>query len=309
MEKEEDGNEEELTLDDDICFDEDLEVVDSQPSLDDSLTLYMREMGVHPLLTHEEEVELCKKIKEGDASARDKMILSNLRLVISVAKRYGSSVSMSFQDIVQEGNIGLIKAVERYDYELGYKFSTYATWWIRQAITRALAVSGRAIRLPVHMIEKTKKYMAAVRKISYELDREPTDEEIKERLGITDQALTVFRCCMMDLTSLDSVVGDEDGPTLSEVIPDKNAKNPEDIIMKESLKDSLNPLLEELDPRELRILKLRFGLDGGEAHTLEDVGVIEGVTRERIRQIEGKALKKLRLSQRIRKLRDYQDMV
>lgn len=277
-----------------------LEGVDST----DPVRQYLREIGKVPLLNAEEEVELAKRYEEADRRAKDKLTESNLRLVVSIAKKYIGR-GLSLLDLIQEGNQGLIRAVEKYDWRRGYKFSTYATWWIRQAITRAIADQARTIRIPVHMVETINKLYRTSRRLMQELGREPTAEEIGEELELDgDRVREIFKIAQ-EVTSLETPVGDDGESFLGDFIADEGAPSPIDAASKQLLKDHLDDVLATLSDREARVLKLRFGLEGGKQMTLEEVGRVFGVTRERIRQIEAKALRKLKHPSRRKKLQDY----
>lgn len=272
--------------------------------LDDSVRMWLREIGKTPLLTVDEEVSLAKRIEAGDDEAKDVLTEANLRLVVSIAKRY-SGRGMSFPDLIQEGNIGLIRAVEKFDYRKGYKFSTYATWWIRQAITRAIADQGRTIRIPVHMVETINRLIKTSGQLLQELGREPTLDEIAVEMGIpTDRVSEIIRIAPEPL-SLETPIGEEEDSHLADFIEDQEAVSPSEAASSLILRDKIEESLNNLTPRERDVLKMRFGLDDGYSRTLEEVGRHFKVTRERIRQIEAKALKKLRHPSRSRKLRDY----
>ena len=276
-------------------------------SVDDPVRMYLREIGRIPLLTYDEELELAKKILEGDEDAKQKLAESNLRLVVSIAKKYVGR-GMLFLDLIQEGNMGLIKAVEKFDYTKGFKFSTYATWWIRQAITRAIADQARTIRIPVHMVETINKLTRIQRQLIQELGREPTAEEIAEKMdGMTPEKVREIQKISLEPVSLETPIGEEDDSHLGDFIEDEGAMSPDDYAANELLKDELNDVLLELTDREEKVLRLRFGLDDGRTRTLEEVGREFNVTRERIRQIEAKALRKLRHPSRSKKLKDYLD--
>lgn len=269
----------------------------------DSFKLYLKEIGRYDLLTSEEEVALAKRIQEGDVLARNKLAESNLRLVISYAKKYVGR-GLSLHDLVQEGNLGLMKAVEKFDYTKGYRFSTYATWWIKQAITRAIADNGRTIRIPVHMVEQLNKINRAERTLVQELGTEPTPEQVAKYLGMTVDHLISIRQQTAEPVSLDMPVGEEDDSILQDFCTD-DSKTPEDEITQMALRDQLEKAMSCLVPRERDVLRMRFGLDDGVPKTLEQVGLAFGVTRERIRQLESKALKKLRQPKTSRKLIDF----
>ncbi|MGB6839057.1 MAG: RNA polymerase sigma factor RpoD [Microgenomates group bacterium] len=270
----------------------------------DPVRQYLREIGKVPLLTAEEEIELAKRYEKADRRAKDKLTESNLRLVVSIAKKYIGR-GLSLLDLIQEGNQGLIRAVEKYDWRRGYKFSTYATWWIRQAITRAIADQARTIRIPVHMVETINKVYRTSRRLMQDLGREPTPEEIGEELEIDgDRVREIFKIAQ-EVTSLETPVGDDKESFLGDFIPDEGQPSPVDQASKQLLKDHLDEVLHTLSDREAKVLKLRFGLEGNKQMTLEEVGKVFGVTRERIRQIEAKALKKLKHPSRRKKLQDY----
>jgi RNA polymerase primary sigma factor len=266
--------------------------------------MYLKEIGRIPLLTSDEEFEYARRAVDGDEEAKRILAESNLRLVVSIAKRYVGR-GMLFLDLIQEGNIGLMKAVDKFDPEKGYKFSTYATWWIRQAITRALADQARTIRVPVHMVETINKLARVQRQLTQDLNREPTDEEIAKKLGISvDKVREVYKISQ-DPVSLETPIGEEDDSHLGDFIRDERTVSPEEYATEELLKEELAGVLLTLTDREEKVLRLRFGLDDGQCRTLEEVGQIFGVTRERIRQIEAKALRKLRHPSRSRKLKDF----
>jgi len=273
-------------------------------TLTDPVRMYLREIGRIPLLTAEEEVDLAKKIEKGSVAAKKKLIQSNLRLVVSIAKKYVGR-GMSFLDLIQEGNQGLMRAVEKYDWRRGYKFSTYATWWIRQAITRAIADQARTIRIPVHMVETINKLIRTSRKLMQELGREPTPEEVGAEMEISpDRVREIFKIAQ-DVTSLEKPVGDDEDSLLGDFIKDTKTPTPYDTASKQLLKENIEEVLSSLSDREAKVLKMRFGLGGYRPMTLEEVGREFGVTRERIRQIEAKALRKLKHPSRRKKLQDY----
>ena len=270
----------------------------------DPVRQYLREIGKVPLLTAEEEVELAKAYEKRDRKAKEKLTVSNLRLVVSIAKKYIGR-GLSLLDLIQEGNQGLIRAVEKYDWRRGFKFSTYATWWIRQAITRAIADQARTIRIPVHMVETINKLYRTSRRLMQDLGREPTPEEIGEELELSpDRVREIFKIAQ-EVASLETPVGDDKESFLGDFIPDESQLSPVDQASKQLLKDHLDEVLHTLSDREARVLKLRFGLEGNKQMTLEEVGRVFGVTRERIRQIEAKALRKLKPPSRRKKLQDY----
>ena len=289
--------------------DEELEItVDSVDAFaDDSVRLYLREIGKIPLLSQEEEQELAKKIVKGNKKAKDKMVEANMRLVVSIAKRY-SGRGLDFLDLIQEGNTGLLRAVEKFDPEKGFKFSTYATWWIRQAITRAIADQARTIRIPVHMVETINKTMRATRKLTQELNREPTVDEIAKEMDMEPEKVEYVMRIKQDIASLDQSVGrdgDDEDSVLGDFVEDEERATPEDSAANQLLKEQLAEIISTLSDREQKIIKLRFGIGGGRPHTLEEVGAEFSVTRERIRQIEAKALSKLRKHKDTKKLHEY----
>ena len=275
-------------------------------SIEDPVRMYLKEIGKVPLLSAEEEIELAKKMEEGDEEAKKKLAEANLRLVVSIAKRYVGR-GMLFLDLIQEGNLGLIKAVEKFDYRKGYKFSTYATWWIRQAITRAIADQARTIRIPVHMVETINKLIRVSRQLLQELGREPTPEEIAEEMDMNVDRVREILKISQEPVSLETPIGEEEDSHLGDFIQDDNVPVPADAAAFTLLKEQLIEVLGTLTEREQKVLRLRFGLDDGRARTLEEVGKEFNVTRERIRQIEAKALRKLRHPSRSRKLKDYLD--
>ncbi len=273
-------------------------------ALDDPVRMYLKEIGKVDLLTAEEEVELAKRMEMGDMEAKQRLVEANLRLVVSIAKRYVGR-GMLFLDLIQEGNMGLIKAVEKFDYRKGYKLSTYATWWIRQAITRSIADQARTIRIPVHMVETINKLVRTSRQLLQELGREPTAEEIAEEMGLTPERVREIQKIAQEPVSLETPIGEEEDSHLGDFIEDVDAVAPAEAASFMLLKEQIEEVLDTLNEREQRVLRLRFGLDDGKSRTLEEVGREFGVTRERIRQIEAKALRKLRHPQRSKKLRDY----
>jgi RNA polymerase primary sigma factor len=295
-------NEEELT-------DEDLAITAENVDAfaDDSVRMYLREIGKIPLLTPEEEAELATKIVKGNKKAKDKMVESNMRLVVSIAKRYVGR-GLDFLDLIQEGNTGLMRAVEKFDPEKGFKFSTYATWWVRQAITRAIADQARTIRIPVHMVETINKVLRTTRKLTAELNREPTNEEIAEALDMEPDKVDYVMRIKQDIASLDASVGregDDEDSVLGDFVEDEERDSPEESAANQILKEQLSEIISTLTDREQKIIKLRFGIGGGRPHTLEEVGSEFDVTRERIRQIEAKALAKLRKNKETKKLHEY----
>ena len=273
-------------------------------SVDDPVRMYLREIGRIPLLTYEEELELAKKILQGDEEAKQKLAESNLRLVVSIAKKYVGR-GMLFLDLIQEGNMGLMKAVEKFDYTKGFKFSTYATWWIKQAITRAIADQARTIRIPVHMVETINKLIRTSRHLLQQLGREPTPEEIAAEMEIPVEKVAEIQKIAQDPVSLETPIGEEDDSHLGDFIQDDDSPAPHDAASYTLLREQLEEVMNTLTPREAKVLKLRFGLEDGKSRTLEEVGREFNVTRERIRQIEAKALRKLRHPSRSKKLRDY----
>jgi RNA polymerase primary sigma factor len=279
------------------------EAIDSV-SLDDPVRMYLKEIGRVALLKAEQEVHYAKLIEQGDEEAKNQLTEANLRLVVSIAKKYIGR-GMSFLDLIQEGNMGLIRAVEKFDYHKGYKFSTYATWWIRQAITRAIADQARTIRIPVHMVETINKLVRVSRRLLQELGREPNDEEIAEEMGITPEKVREITKVSQDPVSLETPIGEEEDSHLGDFVEDKEATAPSDAASLTMLRTEVEDILDTLTPRERRVLQLRFGLIDGHQRTLEEVGKRFGVTRERIRQIEAKALRKLRHPSRSKKLKDY----
>ncbi|MBO5342124.1 MAG: RNA polymerase sigma factor RpoD [Lachnospiraceae bacterium] len=312
MDSEEEPVDEELLLADseELDVDVDVENIDlSVPEgvgIEDPVRMYLKEIGKVPLLSAEEEIELAKKMEMGDEDAKKRLAEANLRLVVSIAKRYVGR-GLLFLDLIQEGNLGLIKAVEKFDYRKGYKFSTYATWWIRQAITRAIADQARTIRIPVHMVETINKLIRVSRQLLQELGREPTPEEIAAVLKMPEERVREILKISQEPVSLETPIGEEEDSHLGDFIQDDNVPVPADAAAFTLLKEQLGEVLSTLTEREQKVLRLRFGLDDGRARTLEEVGKEFNVTRERIRQIEAKALRKLRHPSRSRKLRDYLD--
>lgn len=283
------------------------EVIPNLPdsvSIDDPVRMYLKEMGKISLLTADQEVEIATRIANGDESAREKLAEANLRLVVSIAKRYVGR-GMLFLDLIQEGNLGLIKAVEKFDYTKGYKFSTYATWWIRQAITRAIADQARTIRIPVHMVETINKLSRVKRQLLQELGRDPQPDEIAAEMGVSPEKVREIMKIAQDPVSLETPIGEEEDSHLGDFIPDDDVPAPAEAATATLLKEQLMDVLNTLTPREEKVLRLRFGIDDGHQRTLEEVGKEFNVTRERIRQIEAKALRKLRHPSRSRKLRDF----
>lgn len=305
----EDVEEDEVDVDDGLVLktngeiDVDATVPKSLPT-DDAVRMYLKEIGKVPLLTGAEERELAIRMEQGDEEAKKKLCESNLRLVVSIAKRYLNR-GLSFLDLIQEGNLGLIKAVDKFDYTKGYKFSTYATWWIRQAITRSIADQARTIRIPVHMVETINKLIRISRQLLQELGREPTSEEIAKEMGITVEKVREIKKISQDPVSLETPIGEEEDSHLGDFIPDDDVPTPVEAAAYSMLKEQLMEVLDTLSDREKKVLMLRFGLEDGRPRTLEEVGKEFNVTRERIRQIEAKALRKLRHPSRSKKLRDY----
>ena len=308
-----DDNAEDLLLEteDEIIPDEDdePEIIDDVDvlegvSTEDPVRMYLKEIGNVPLLTGDEEVELAKRVEAGDEEAKKKLTEANLRLVVSIAKKYVGR-GMPFLDLIQEGNMGLMKAVDKFDYKKGYKFSTYATWWIRQAITRGIADTGRTIRVPVHMVETINKTLRMTRTLLQELGREPTPEEVADRLGVPVSRVREVLKISRDPVSLDTSIGEEDDSHLGDFIEDDTVMSPADSAAFSMLREELATALESLTERERQVIKLRFGLEDGRARTLEEVGKEFNVTRERIRQIEAKALRKLRHPTRSKRLKDF----
>ncbi len=309
--EEDDISDEEILLDTDVEPDIDVEQLELNigadgVSIEDPVRMYLKEIGKVPLLSADEETELAKRMEEGDEEAKKKLAEANLRLVVSIAKRYVGR-GMLFLDLIQEGNLGLIKAVEKFDYNKGYKFSTYATWWIRQAITRAIADQARTIRIPVHMVETINKLVRVQRQLLQELGREATPEEIAEKMDISVERVREIQKISQEPVSLETPIGEEEDSHLGDFLPDENVPVPDEAAAYTMLKEQLIEVLGTLTDREQRVLKLRFGLDDGKARTLEEVGKEFKVTRERIRQIEAKALRKLRHPSRSRKLKDFLD--
>ena len=275
-------------------------------TINDPVRMYLKEIGQIKLLSMEEELELADRILEGDEQAKNRLAEANLRLVVSIAKRYVGR-GMLFLDLIQEGNIGLMKAVDKFDVSKGYKFSTYATWWIRQAITRAIADQARTIRVPVHMVETINKLARIQRQLTLELNREPTEEELAKKMGISVEKIREIYKISQEPVSLETPIGEEDDSHLGDFIKDERNVSPEEYATNEMLKDEISEVLLTLTEREEKVIKLRFGLEDGKSRTLEEVGQMFGVTRERIRQIEAKALRKLRHPSRSKKLKDYMD--
>ena len=278
----------------------------SEASIDDPVKMYLKDIGKVPLLSADEEIELAQKMQNGDEAAKKRLSEANLRLVVSIAKRYVGR-GMLFLDLIQEGNLGLMKAVEKFDYQKGFKFSTYATWWIRQAITRAIADQARTIRIPVHMVETINRLTRASRILLQQLGREPTPEEIAEELNMPEDRVREIQKIAQDPVSLETPIGEEEDSHLGDFIEDDRATTPSDSVAFTMLKEQLLGVLDTLTPREEKVLRLRYGIDDGKPRTLEEVGKEFNVTRERIRQIEAKALRKLRHPSRSKKLKDFLD--
>jgi RNA polymerase primary sigma factor len=285
---------------------QDLQDLSLPPGLDmnDPVRMYLKEIGRSRLLSTEEEVDLAQRIQQGDEQARQRLTECNLRLVVSIARRYAGR-GMLFLDLIQEGNIGLMKAVEKFDYTKGYRFSTYATWWIRQAITRAIADQARTIRIPVHMIETINKLIRVSRQLVQELGREPTPKEIADVMELTTDRIREIQKIAQEPISMEMPIGEEHDSSLGDFIEDPDARAPEDAAAYELLKEQMKDILDTLTDREENVIRLRFGLDDGRSRTLEEVGKVFGVTRERIRQIEAKALRKLRHPSRSKRLKDF----
>ncbi len=287
--------------------DEDLKEIISNVKVDDPVKMYLKDIGTVQLLTSEQEVELAKRILEHDERAKAELIERNLKLVVSIAKKYVNRSSMQFLDLIQEGNLGLVKAVEKFDYTKGFRFSTYATWWIRQAITRAIADQARTIRIPVHMVETIHKLSRVSKQLMQELGRDPTTAEVAERMGISEQRVNEIQKIAQDPVSLESPVGEEDESKIGDFVEDESFKSPDESAAQDILKAQLFAVIETLTPREQKVIRLRYGLDDNHPRTLEEVGKEFNVTRERIRQIEAKALRKLRNPNRSKKLEDFVD--
>jgi len=304
----EEGHEHDLTEDPDVVMDDasddDLEDIPKGIAVDDPVRMYLKEIGKVPLLSADEEIELAKRMEAGDEEAKKRLCEANLRLVVSIAKRYVGR-GMLFLDLIQEGNLGLIKAVDKFDYKKGYKFSTYATWWIRQAITRSIADQARTIRIPVHMVETINKLIRVSRQLLQTYGREPSPEEIAEEMKLPVEKVREIQKIAQEPVSLETPIGEEEDSHLGDFIPDDDVPAPAEAAAFSMLKEQLVEVLDTLTEREQKVLKLRFGLEDGRARTLEEVGKEFDVTRERIRQIEAKALRKLRHPSRSKKLKDY----
>ncbi len=290
---------------DEVIKDEELKSLISDVKVDDPVKMYLKDIGQAQLLTPEQEVELAKKIIEGDERAKKELSERNLKLVVSIAKKYVNRSSMQFLDLIQEGNLGLLKAVEKFDYTKGFRFSTYATWWIRQSITRAIADQARTIRIPVHMVETIHRLSRVSKQLMQELGRDPTNAEIAERMGLSENRVIEIQKIAQDPVSLESPVGEEDESRISDFVEDESIKSPTDNAAQDILKAQLLQVIETLTPREQKVIRLRYGLDDSHPRTLEEVGKEFNVTRERIRQIEAKALRKLRHPNRSKKLQDF----
>lgn len=290
-----------------VVEDVDLSELVSQVSVDDPVKMYLKDIGKVPLLTSEEEIEYAKRIAEGDEEARKKLSEANLRLVVSIAKKWVTRTSMQFLDLIQEGNMGLIKAVDKFDYTKGFRFSTYATWWIKQSITRAIADQARTIRIPVHMVETINKLRRVARQLLQELGRDPTSQEIADRMGLSEQRVCEIQKIAQDPISLENPVGEEEDSKIGDFVEDDTIKSPMETASQTILKEQLLAAIDTLTPREQKVIRLRYGLDDSHPRTLEEVGKEFEVTRERIRQIEAKALRKLRHPNRSKKLEGYCD--
>lgn len=284
---------------------ENLDDIIVQVNVDDPVKMYLKDIGKVPLLSSDEEIELAKKMMEGDPAAKAKLSESNLRLVVSIAKRYVSRSNMQFLDLIQEGNIGLLKAVEKFDHTKGFRFSTYATWWIRQSITRAIADQARTIRVPVHMVETINKLTRVTRTLIQKLGRDPTTSEIASAMNLPEERIMEIQRIAIDPISLETTIGDEEDSKISDFIEDDSAQSPLEAASQSLLREQLLSVIETLTPREQKVIRMRYGLDNSHARTLEEVGKEFNVTRERIRQIEAKALRKLRHPNRSKKLTDY----
>ena len=286
---------------------ESMEDIIAEVNVDDAVKMYLKDIGKVPLLTGEEEIDLAKRMLDGDMYAKNKLSESNLRLVVSIAKRYVGKTSMQFLDLIQEGNIGLLKAVEKFDYTKGFRFSTYATWRIRQSITRAIADQARTIRIPVHMVETINKLNRTTRQLLQKLGRDPTTAEIAEAMGVTEDKVSEVQRIAQDPISLESSIGEEQDSKIQDIVEDENALSPMEVTEQTLLKEQLLAVIETLTPREQKVIRLRYGLDDGHPRTLEEVGREFNVTRERIRQIEAKALRKLRQPSRSKRLLQVED--
>ena len=285
--------------------DEELRELMNNIKVDDPVKMYLKDIGSVTLLTSEQEVELAKRILQGDHRAKSELCERNLKLVVSIAKKYVNRSSMQFLDLIQEGNLGLLKAVEKFDFTKGFRFSTYATWWIRQSITRAIADQARTIRIPVHMVETIHRLSRVSKQLMQELGRDPSNSEIAERMGVSEQRVSEIQKIAQDPVSLESPVGEEDESKISDFVEDETMTTPDENTAQDILKAQLLAVIETLTPREQKVIRLRYGLDDNHARTLEEVGKEFNVTRERIRQIEAKALRKLRHPNRSKKLQDF----
>lgn len=294
----------ELSVDEAIK-DEELKELINNVKVDDPVKMYLKDIGQVQLLSPEQEVELAKKILDGDERAKKELSERNLKLVVSIAKKYVNRSSMQFLDLIQEGNLGLLKAVEKFDHTKGFRFSTYATWWIRQSITRAIADQARTIRIPVHMVETIHRLSRVSKQLMQELGRDPSNAEIAERMGLTENRVVEIQKIAQDPVSLESPVGEEDESRISDFVEDESIKSPTDNAAQDILKTQLLQVIETLTPREQKVIRLRYGIDDSHPRTLEEVGKEFNVTRERIRQIEAKALRKLRHPNRSKKLQDF----
>ena len=283
------------------------DIISGFASVDDPVKMYLKDIGKVPLLSPEEEIELAKLILEGDEEAKARLCQANLRLVVSIAKKWASTNSLSFLDLIQEGNMGLLKAVEKFDYTKGFRFSTYATWWIKQAITRAIADQSRTIRLPVHMVETINRYGRTVRQLTQKLSRDPTLEEIANAMGISENKVVEIQKSAQDPVSLETPIGEEEDSKMADFIEDETAKSPMEVASQNLLREQLLAVIDTLTPREQQVIRERYGLMDGKAKTLEEVGKEFSVTRERIRQIEAKALRKLKHPNRSKRLVDFVD--
>ena len=288
-----------------VIKDEELKEIISNVKVDDPVKVYLKDIGSVQLLNSDQEIELAKRIQEGDEFAKKELSERNLKLVVSIAKKYVNRSSMQFLDLIQEGNLGLLKAVEKFDYTKGFRFSTYATWWIRQAITRAIADQARTIRIPVHMVETIHKLSRVSKQLLQELGRDPSNAEIAERMGITEQRVCEIQKIAQDPVSLESPVGEEEESKIADFVEDESISSPSENASQNLLKTQLMAVIETLTPREQKVIRLRYGLDDSHPRTLEEVGREFNVTRERIRQIEAKALRKLRHPNRSKRLQDY----
>lgn len=292
---------------DELPDDEALNKIISQVNVDDPVKMYLKDIGKVPLLTAEEEVEYAKRMEDGDDEAKARLCEANLRLVVSIAKRYVVRTSMQFLDLIQEGNLGLLKAVEKFDHTKGFRFSTYATWWIRQSITRAIADQARTIRIPVHMVETINKLIRVSRQLLQALGRDPTTAEIAEKMGMTEEKVSEIQKIAQDPVSLENPVGEEEDSKIADFVEDESIKSPIEAASQLILKEQLLAAIDTLTPREQKVIRLRYGLDDAHPRTLEEVGKEFNVTRERIRQIEAKALRKLRHPNRSKKIKGFYD--